>query len=459
MTQDGFATLMDLFADEPPPRDSTGALAEIAALLEGLEPKLLLLADRDGRVAAHEDFGRSLPTADMALGEEMARHLSFAETAVFAVPGGPGQAFAVRLSTDAAILGGVLDTSADAEPRILPLAAALAVSGGIAWACIRTKSSEEAAQTRVRHLLAERDTLKASHAEVVSRAIEEHQQWLYEQEHRVALEKLYRAAEDASNAKSEFLANMSHELRTPMHGILSFAAFGMKKWETAQREQLRQYFEKVERSGRMLLALINDLLDLSKLEAGRMTYELSRLDLRPLIGEVVDEFSSMVELRRIAIQVAPFDFEAVLVADGGKIGQVVRNLLSNAVKFSPDGGKIEIALERTQRTIRICVADQGLGIPQDELEEIFDKFIQSSKTRSGAGGTGLGLAICRQIVEAHHGRIWADNQPTGGASFSVELPTDLESGSVQKSANVHSAGKTPPSPPNETSDRATAADA
>ena len=112
----------------------------------------------------------------------------------------------------------------------------------------------------------------------------------------------------------------------------------------------------------------------------------------------------------------------MVVQDAPRIQQVVRNLLSNAVKFSPQQGEIELRIVRQEQETLLTVWDHGTGIPADELEVVFDKFIQSSKTRSGAGGTGLGLAICREIVTVHQGRIWADNHPEGGTIFSVILP-------------------------------------
>jgi len=245
-----------------------------------------------------------------------------------------------------------------------------------------------------------------------------------------ALEELCDAAEEANRAKSQFLANMSHELRTPLHGVLSFAAFGMKKIETASREDLFGYFLKIDRSGKVLLMLVNDLLDLAKLEAGRMTFEFAQVNLRSLIAQVADEFSSTLTHRRITVIRPRPDFDTLLIADSARLMQVVRNLFSNAVKFSPDESTIEITIERKPASFLISVIDQGIGIPEDELETVFDKFVQSSKTRSSAGGTGLGLAICEEIITAHRGRIWARNQPQGGAVLRFEIPlnpNDVES--------------------------------
>jgi PAS domain S-box-containing protein len=239
-----------------------------------------------------------------------------------------------------------------------------------------------------------------------------------------ALEAACREAEAANVAKTEFLANMSHELRTPLHGILSFATFGRKKARTAPAETLEEYFELIQQSGTNLLTLVNDLLDLSKLEAGKMDFAFRHVDLHALILQTVDEFRSMVSDRRLAIAFVQPEGSASVAVDENRLRQVIRNLLSNAIKFSLPGGEIEIHLARNDRSVRISVRDHGIGIPEEELDIVFDKFIQSSKTRTGAGGTGLGLAICREIVTAHKGGIWAESPDGGGALLVVEIPLD-----------------------------------
>lgn len=237
-----------------------------------------------------------------------------------------------------------------------------------------------------------------------------------------ALKESNNAAQDANKAKSEFLANMSHELRTPLHGILSFATFGRKKAQTADPEKLQQYFEKIDSSGKTLLHLVNDLLDLSKLEAGKMILDPTQVDLFKLMQLVADEFSSRVAHRSITISCEKQPVDTTITADRTRLEQVIRNLLSNAIKFSPQGSIIEMQADMKDETIMVSVLDQGVGIPKEELEQIFGKFIQSSATRTGAGGTGLGLSICREIIDYHKGRIWAENRPEGGAVFRFEIP-------------------------------------
>ena len=238
-------------------------------------------------------------------------------------------------------------------------------------------------------------------------------------------------AERASQAKSEFLANMSHELRTPMHAILSFASFGADKAERAEREKLLHYFRTIQKSGGRLLTLLNDLLDLSKLEAGKMEMHKARADLRALAEDALGEVEALARSRGIALSLDAAVVATALV-DAPRLMQVLRNLLSNAIKFSVEGGTVTLSVvasacgpESDAGGVEIHVCDSGIGIPDGELDAVFDKFVQSSKTKTGAGGTGLGLAICREIVAAHGGRIHARNNPlpAAGATFVVLLPS------------------------------------
>ena len=241
-------------------------------------------------------------------------------------------------------------------------------------------------------------------------------------------------AQAANRAKSQFLANMSHELRTPMHAILSFAAMGGEKLETVTLEKLGGYFERIQSSGDRLMSLLNGLLDLAKLEAGRMEFHFAGHSLEGLARTAVEELSELAARKAITIELPEGD-DTSLECDGERLLQVFRNLLGNAIKFSPVGSVIRIGITPsrlpadrrshdgpTVPALQVVVADEGVGIPEDELASIFDAFIQSSKTDTGSGGTGLGLAICREIVESHGGAIEARNNPGGGASFLFTLP-------------------------------------
>jgi signal transduction histidine kinase len=231
-------------------------------------------------------------------------------------------------------------------------------------------------------------------------------------------------AEEASRAKSEFLANISHELRTPMHAILSFAGFGVKKAAIAPPQQVIAYFEKIRLAGGRLLVLLNDLLDLSKLEAGHMVMNFAPARFDLLVRSAADELRSLSHERGIRT-FCTGEGSSPVVIDSARLIQVLRNLLHNAIKFSPDGAAVQVRYGRRDGVVWVVVEDEGIGVPSDELELVFDKFVQSRKTKTGAGGTGLGLAICRQIVGAHGGRVWAEPERPVGAAFHVEIPDNL----------------------------------
>jgi signal transduction histidine kinase len=245
-------------------------------------------------------------------------------------------------------------------------------------------------------------------------------------------------AEKANQAKSVFLANMSHELRTPMHGILSFARFGQTKIETAPKEKLKSYFDEIHDSGAKLMMLLNDILDLSKLEAGKIEYSVQAADLSETVGSVISEMKAFVEENGLHIEVASKGTATPGFFDAPRIMQVARNLLTNAVKFSEAGSVVRVELEYLSDRLRCAVINRGIGIPRSELESVFDKFIQSSKTRTGAGGTGLGLAICKEIIQQHGGRIWAESEEGIETRFIFELPgkqaahETLQQGSINK---------------------------
>lgn len=234
----------------------------------------------------------------------------------------------------------------------------------------------------------------------------------------MTLEEAKVKAEEASKAKSMFLANMSHELRTPLHGILSYAKLG----EDKSKDKPKDYFHKIHVSGERLLHLLDDLLDLSKLSSHKIVLEKHSVDLYEIAQSMAEECQALLEDKKLHFTLEKPNIPTTTMADIMRIEQVVRNLLSNAIKFTHEGKHISINFAEKGNNIQLSVSDEGVGIPKKELETIFDEFIQSSQTNTGAGGTGLGLAICRQIIEQHDGTITAENNESGGATFRVNLP-------------------------------------
>ena len=249
-----------------------------------------------------------------------------------------------------------------------------------------------------------------------------------------------KAAEAANAAKSEFLANMSHELRTPMHGILGFAKLGRARAQTESTEKIISFFQTICDNGQRLLTLLNDLLDLSKLEMGAQNYNFRKERFSTLVPKVVLEYETMATEKGLTIHFQPDSDDDFVYVDTRKMMQVLGNLLSNAIKFSPENSDIQMVVENSRDEVMFMVKDQGVGIPEDELQAVFDKFVQSRKTKTGAGGTGLGLSISKQIVTDHDGDIWAENSPTGGAVFKIRLPKYF---SAQKETEPIDTARTP----------------
>ena len=235
------------------------------------------------------------------------------------------------------------------------------------------------------------------------------------------------AAKEASRAKSEFLGNISHELRTPLHGILSFANLGETRVDRLDISKIRRYFNAISMSATRLSNLVNDLLDLSKLEAGKMIMNYSFTPLLEIVQNCVIEQKSVIEERSITLKWVGVELDTTAYIDSARMGQVIANLLSNAIRFTPIKEEITfgfkfVNLDQNIQAIQFSIANTGVPIPECDLESIFDKFVQSSKHRTGSGGSGLGLSISRNIISLHGGRIWADSNSKQGAVFHVVIP-------------------------------------
>jgi signal transduction histidine kinase len=228
------------------------------------------------------------------------------------------------------------------------------------------------------------------------------------------------AVQEASRAKSEFVANMSHELRTPLQSIIGFSELGKLRGQA--NPKLAGMFEDINAAGYRMLALVNDLLDVAKIESTVGTFHLERIDLRGPLRTVVREMTPLVAARRIDLRLDLADAPLLAKADPLRFQQLMRNVIANAVKFSPEGGTVQVRGQVTDDyELHFEVRDQGPGIPEAEIDRIFEAFVQSSTTKDGSGGTGLGLAICRKIAQAHGGQIYAENLHPG-AAFHIHLP-------------------------------------
>jgi len=239
----------------------------------------------------------------------------------------------------------------------------------------------------------------------------------------VELESARSAAENANLAKSYFLSTVSHELRTPLtsiRGALSLIAGGVVgELPTAAKPLVDIALKNCER----LILLVNDILDMEKIEAGKMEFNASAVKLMPLLKQALDGNCAYAEQYKVGYALESELPEAMVSVDGNRMMQVFANLLSNAAKHSPVGGKVLVAVERINQRIRVAVKDNGPGIPDEFRERIFQKYSQadSSDTRK-TGGTGLGLSIAKAMVEQMGGSIWFDSQPDIQTAFYVDFP-------------------------------------
>jgi signal transduction histidine kinase len=237
------------------------------------------------------------------------------------------------------------------------------------------------------------------------------------------LGRLYAQLEAASRHKSEFLATMSHELRTPLNAVIGFSEVLLERMFGDINPKQEEYLHDILISGRHLLSLINDILDLAKIEAGRMELELSDFGLEQTIDNALTLVRERAARRGIALQLAVDERLGELRGDERKIKQVLLNLLSNAVKFTPEGGHIEVRAGRVDGFAEISVSDTGVGIAPEDQAAVFEEFRQVGGDYSKKHeGTGLGLALSRKFVELHGGKIWVTSQVGQGSTFTFTLP-------------------------------------
>jgi signal transduction histidine kinase len=231
-----------------------------------------------------------------------------------------------------------------------------------------------------------------------------------------------RELELASRHKSEFLANMSHELRTPLNAIIGFSEVLSERLFGEINEKQAEYISDILQSGQHLLSLINDILDLSKIEAGRMELELSDFNLPSTIEQTVVLVRERALRRGITLGRMVDERLGPIRADERKVKQVLLNLLSNALKFTPEGGKIDVRAAVNDGVVEISVTDTGIGISPEDQEAVFEEFRQVGTASKKVEGTGLGLAISRKFIELHGGKIWVTSQVGTGSTFAFTLP-------------------------------------
>jgi signal transduction histidine kinase len=241
---------------------------------------------------------------------------------------------------------------------------------------------------------------------------------ILERSHR-ATRASYREIEQLSKLRSEFVSIVSHEFRTPLTGIQGFSE--MMRDENLALPEMREYAGDINKDARRLARLITDMLDLDRMESGRMTLNSHPVDLNRIVAETAAQF-------RLSAVDHPIELHLdvrlpELLGDSDRLTQVVTNLVSNAIKYSPAGGRVEIQTTRAERTVLLTVRDHGMGIPAEHLEKIFDRYsrVETTETRA-IQGTGLGLPIVRQIVQLSEGQVWATSESGRGSVFYVELP-------------------------------------
>jgi signal transduction histidine kinase len=236
------------------------------------------------------------------------------------------------------------------------------------------------------------------------------------------LQRLYKALETASRHKSEFLANMSHELRTPLNAIIGFSQVlrdGISGEVNAKQEE---YLDDILTSANHLLALINDVLDLSKVEAGQVELQVAPFSLQDALERGVSMVRERATKDGVQVTLQANGGLDVVMGDERRIRQVIFNLLSNAVKFAPAGGLVDVTATQVNGEVRVSVADTGPGIAAEDLDRIFEEFQQTEAGARQQEGTGLGLALSKRFVEMHGGRIWCDSEVGKGSTFVFTLP-------------------------------------
>jgi signal transduction histidine kinase len=232
---------------------------------------------------------------------------------------------------------------------------------------------------------------------------------------------------EADRLKDEFVALISHDLRTPLTSIIGYVELSLEEGEPELDEERRGYLKIVSRSSERLLRLVDDLLFVARVQAGKLVLERAELDLGMIASQAVEEARPRAEGKRLALEFAG-ESPVLIDADKGRLFQLLDNLISNAIKFTPEGGHVDVRVGRSENGALLEVLDTGMGLGEGETELVFDRFFRSARVvAQQVPGTGLGLFIARAIVEAHDGTIVASERQGGGTSFRIELPVLVRS--------------------------------
>jgi signal transduction histidine kinase len=250
------------------------------------------------------------------------------------------------------------------------------------------------------------------------------------------LRRLYGELEATSRHKSEFLANMSHELRTPLNAIIGFSQVLRQRLFGEINVKQEEYLDDILSSGNHLLSLINDVLDLSKVEAGQVQLDVATFSLREALERGVVMLRERAAKGGIALSLEPAPDLDLVEGDERRLNQVIFNLLSNAVKFTPGGGSVRVASARVNGEVQVSVTDTGPGIAPEDQKRIFDEFQQTDAGARQREGTGLGLSLSKRLVELHGGRIWVESEPGHGSRFVFTLPIEQASRTTAEEAPV-----------------------
>ena len=236
------------------------------------------------------------------------------------------------------------------------------------------------------------------------------------------LELRNREAERANQLKTEFLGNMSHELRSPLHTVIGFAQLLAEEKEGPLNEKQKRFLSHIQNDSLHLLDLINDLLDLSKIEAGRLELRYEVFPVDAVIAEAIASVQPRATAKALYIE-TDVSISTPVCADRLRFKQILHNLLTNAIKFTPEGGRVRVQAEGRDHLAEISVSDTGIGIPEDQQQAVFDKFYQvRAGIQGGSEGTGLGLAITKRLVDQHGGSLRLKSEPGSGNCFTFTIP-------------------------------------